>query len=112
MSGAPEVLPVVASRPSIADVVGGWLRTLRQLPGVSVVAQKDADSAATESSKHHPVSHLYCLVYGCGPTTLDNDTQLAVAAAASAAKRRRQSAGSLPGAQQLQLQFVRKAQML
>jgi hypothetical protein len=43
---------------------------------------------------------MYCVVYGCGPTPLDHDTQLAVAAVAAKQKS------------QVMLQFVRKAQML
>lgn len=99
-SGSPEVLPVVASRPSVGSAMQSWLSTLQQLPGMS--AAKDA--ACSKAS-----GGLYCVVYGCGPTSLDHDTQLAVAAAAAKQKQRNGGGGS---SQQVMLQFVRKAQML
>lgn len=110
--GAFEVLPVAASRPCVSGVVQSWLRTLQQLPGVSAASAKDANDCSTASK--HPAGRLHCVVYGCGPTTLDNDVQLAVAAAAAAAKhRRRQEGGGTAAAGcQITLQFVRKTQML
>lgn len=91
LSGPPEVLPVVAHRPSVSSVVQGWLSTLQQLP---------CASAAKDASCSKGSGRMYCVVYGCGPKTLDHDTQLAVAAVAAKQKS------------QVMLQFVRKAQML
>jgi hypothetical protein len=91
LSGPPEVFPVVANRPSVGIVVQGWLSTLQQLPRAA--AGKDGFSSKGSG-------RTYCVVYGCGPTPLDHDTQLAVAAVAAKQKS------------QVMLQFVRKAQML
>lgn len=91
LSGPPEVLPVVANRPSVGSVVQGWLSKLQQLP-------RSSPGKNTSSSKGS--DRMYCVVYGCGPTPLDHDTQLAVAAVAAKQKS------------QVMLQFVRKAQML
>jgi hypothetical protein len=95
LSGGVEILPVVADRPAVSTVMQSWLSGLQQLP-TTATAQ---DGKGSE--------RLSCVVYGCGPTTLDHATQLAVASVA-AKQKRCGGACSRP----VHLQFVRKAQML
>jgi hypothetical protein len=95
LSGNFEILPVVAERPAVSTVMQSWLTGLQQLP-TTATAQ---DGKISE--------RLSCVVYGCGPTTLDHATQLAVA---SVAAKQRRSGGAC--SRPVQLQFVRKAQML
>lgn len=92
VSGAAEALPVVAQRPAVSTAMQAWLRTLQQLPA--------ADTAQAGSG----AGRVNVVVYGCGPVTLDHATQLAVASCSAKLRRR--------GGRQVQLQFVRKAQML
>lgn len=93
-SGAAESLPVVPQRPVVSTAMQAWLRTLQQLP-----------AAATAQAGSGAGPALNVVVYGCGPVTLDDATQLAVASCSAKLRRGR-------GERQVQLQFVRKAQML
>jgi hypothetical protein len=93
-SGESETFAVTMTRPDVAGVIQGWLGTLQQLPA----AVKGQESEGKASSK------LHCLVYGCGPTPLDHATQIAVAKAGAQHKAAGRGA--------VQLEFVRKAQML
>lgn len=99
LSGGLETLPVADDRPSVKHVVQAWISTLQQLPTAST-AGKDSNSSASHDK-------LHCVVYGCGPTPLDHDTQLAVTSVAAKQRRRREG-----GAKQVVLSFVRKAQQL
>lgn len=95
LEGIVEILPVTAEKPAVSTVMQTWLTSLQQLP-TTATAQGGRGS-----------ERLHCVVYGCGPTTLDHATQLAVASVAGKQKRCG-GAGSRP----VQLQFVGKAQML
>jgi hypothetical protein len=89
---AAEVLPVAAQRPAVSGAMQGWLRTLQQLPAAATA--QDGSGAGC----------VKVVVYGCGPVSLDDATQLAVASCGAKLRR--------GGGRHVQLQFVRKAQML
>jgi hypothetical protein len=93
-SGEPETFTVTMGRPDVGGLIQGWLGTLQQLP--TAVNGQEGEGKAS--------SKLRCLVYGCGPTPLDHATQLAVSRAGAQHK--------VAGRAAVQLEFVRKAQML